>query len=97
MKLSQYSDYEKYLLIASNTSKLSGGYQGFVNLREVLQIVKTMFSKQTTTFEYNNQFYTSKLTISEMGTIINAFDLGIYRKGFELIRSVASQICIGKI
>ena len=97
MKLSQYSDYEKYLLIASNTSKLSGGYQGFVNLREVLQIVRTMFSKQSTTYEYNNSFYTSKLTITEMGTIINSFDLGVYRRGFNLVRSIANQIAIGKI
>ena len=97
MKLSQYSEYEKYLLVAGNSKVLSGGYQGFVNLREVLQIIRTMFSKQSTTYEYNNSYYTSKLTIGEMGTILNSYDLGTYRKGFNLVRSVANQIGIGRI
>ena len=39
MKLSQYSDYEKYILVAQNSKVLSGGYQGFVSLKEVLQII----------------------------------------------------------
>ena len=97
MKLSQYSDYEKYLLVAANSKVLSGGYQGFVNLKEILQIVRTMFSKQSTTYEYNDKWYTSKLTVSEMGTIINSFDMAHYRKGFDLIKTVGNQVCIGKI
>ena len=97
MKLSQYSEYEKYLLVSGNSKVLSGGYQGFVNLREVLQIIRTMFSKQTTTYEYNNNWYTSKITIGEMGTILNSFDMAHYRKGFDLVKLVANQVCIGKI
>ena len=91
------SDYEKYLLIADRTYRLSGGYQGFVNFREVLKLIRTMFSKQTTTYEYNGNYYTSKITIGEMGTIINSFDLATYRRGFNLIRSVSNQIGIGRI
>ncbi len=91
------SDYEKYLLIADSTWRISGGYQGFVNFKEVIGIIRTMFSKQSTTYEYNNNYYTSKITISEMGTILNSFDLGVYRKGFNLVRSVANQIGIGRI
>tara|TARA_B100001094_G_scaffold239968_1_gene235514 strand:+ start:491 stop:784 length:294 start_codon:yes stop_codon:yes gene_type:complete len=97
MKLSQYSDYEKYILVAENSKVLSGGYQGFVNLKEVLQIIRTMFSKQTTTYEYNNNFYTSKITISDMGTILNSFDMGKHRRGFDLVKSIGNQIGIGKI
>ena len=97
MKVSAMSDYEKYLLLADSTNSISGGYQGFVNFKEVLSLIRTMFSKQSTTYEYNNSFYTSKLTISEMGTIINSFDLGVYRRGFNLVRSIANQIAIGKI
>ena len=91
------SDYEKHLLIADSTWRISGGYQGFVNFKEVIGIIRTMFSKQSTTYEYNNNYYTSKITISEMGTILNSFDLGVYRKGFNLVRSVANQIGIGRI
>tara|TARA_B100001248_G_C27325918_1_gene429017 strand:- start:136 stop:429 length:294 start_codon:yes stop_codon:yes gene_type:complete len=97
MKISEMSDYEKYLLIADSTWRISGGYQGFVNFKEVIGIIRTMFSKQSTTYEYNNNYYTSKITISEMGTILNSFDLGVYRKGFNLVRSVANQIGIGRI
>ena len=97
MKVSAMSDYEKYLVIADSTVAVCGSYQGFVNFREVLKLIRTMFSKQSTTYEYNNNFYTSKLTVSEMGTIINSFDLAVYRRGFSLIRSIANQISIGKI
>jgi hypothetical protein len=85
MKVNEMSDYEKYLLIADSTHSISGGYQGFVNFREVIGIIRTMFSKQ------------SKITISEMGTILNSFDLGVFRKGFNSIRSIANQIGIGRI
>jgi hypothetical protein len=97
MKVNEMSDYEKYLLIADSTHSISGGYQGFVNFREVIGIIRTMFAKQTTTYEYNNNYYTSKITISEMGTILNSFDLGVFRKGFNSIRSIANQIGIGRI
>ena len=97
MKISEMSDYEKYLLIADSTYRVSGGYQGFVNFREVIGIIRNMFAKQTTTYEYNNNYYTSKITITEMGTILNSFDLGKYRRGFNLVRSIANQISIGRI
>ena len=97
MKLSEYSDYEKYLLIAVNTNKLSGGYQGFVNFREVIGVIRNMCSKQSTTFEYGGNYYTSKLTLGELSTILNAFDLGTYRVGFNKIKSVANQLLLQKI
>ena len=97
MKISEMSDYEKYLLIADSTYAISGGYQGFVNFREIIGIVRTMFSKQSTTYEYNNNYYTSKITLGEMGTILNSFDLGKFRRGFNSVRSIANQISIGRI
>ena len=97
MKLSQYSDYEKYLLVAANSKVLSGGYQGFVNFREVIGVIRGMVSRQTTTFEYNNNYYTSKITLSEMASILNAFDLGKYRQGFDVVKLVANQLLFKKV
>ena len=39
----------------------------------------------------------SKITITEIVTILNSFDLGKYRKGFSLVRSIANQVGIGRI
>ena len=97
MKLSEYSDYEKYLLVAGSTNKLSGGYQGFVNFREVIGVIRNMCSRQTTTFEYNENYYTSKLTLSELSTILNAYDLGKYRVGFNKVKLIANQLLLQKI
>jgi len=97
MKLSQYSDFEKYLLVSENSKVLSGGYQGFVNFREVIGVIRNMVSRQTTTFEYNNNYYTSKITLSEMASILNAFDLGKYRRGFDVIKLVANQLLFKKV
>jgi len=41
MKISEMSDYEKYLLIADSTYRISGSYQGFVNFREVIGRIKS--------------------------------------------------------
>ena len=68
-----------------------------VNFREVIGIIRTMFSKQSTTYEYNNSYYTSKITIGEMGTILNSYDSATYRRGFNLVRSIANQVGIGRI
>ena len=97
MKVSEMSDYEKYLLIADRTNRLSGGYQGFVNFREVIGVIKNMCSKQSTTFEYDGSFHTSKLTLSELSSISNAFDIGSYRTGFNKIKLIANQLKIQKI
>ena len=97
MKVANMSDYEKYLLIADRTYRLSGGYQGFVNFREVIGVIRNMCSKQSTTFEYGGNYYTSKLTLSELSTILNAFDLGKYRVGFNKIKLIANQLLLQKI
>tara|TARA_A100001011_G_scaffold333270_1_gene360924 strand:- start:430 stop:723 length:294 start_codon:yes stop_codon:yes gene_type:complete len=97
MKVVNYSDYEKYLLIADRTHTLSGGYQGFVNFREVIGVIRNMCSKQSTTFEYSGNYHTSKLTLSELSSILNAFDSGSYRNGFEKIKLIAHQLLLQKI
>ena len=97
MKVANYSDYEKYLLIADRTHTLSGGYQGFVNFREVIGVIRNMCSKQSTTFEYGGNYYTSKITLSELSTILNSFDIGKYRIGFNKIKIIANQLLLQKI
>ena len=91
------SDYEKYLLIADKTYRLSGGYQGFVNFREVMGVINTMCSKQSTTFEYGGNYYTSNLSLSELSTISNSFEIGRYRVGFNKIKVIANQLMFQKI
>ena len=68
-----------------NVSILSHGYQGFVNFREVIGVIRNMFSKQVLLMNMVI-VTTSKLTIGEMGTILNSYDLGTYR-GFNLTKS----------
>jgi len=97
MKVANMSDYEKYLLLADRTYRLSGGYQGFVNFREVIGVIRNMCSKQSTTFEYGGDYFTSKLTLSELTTILNSFDLGVFRNGFNKIKLIANQLLLRKI
>ena len=61
MKVSQFSDYEKYILLADKC-KLPMGYESFLRYKEVISFVKDMVGKQNDTFMHNGTIYSKKIT-----------------------------------
>jgi len=91
------TDYEKYLILASYDRTLSGGYQGYIGMREVIKVLESMSQKQTNTYLYNDKFYESSLTITEVNTILECFDDGTYRTGLKKVKLVANQMGVRNI
>lgn len=89
--------YEKYLILASYEKTLSGGYEGYIGITEVIKILEQMSQKQQTTYLYNDKFYNSPLTITEVNTILDCWKDGTYRRGFKKVKFVANQMGVRNI
>ena len=86
------TDYEKYLILASYEPALSGGYQGYIGIRDVMNVIELMSQKQNTSYLYNDKFFESSLTIGEVNTILDCWNDGTYRTGLKKVKLVANQM-----
>ena len=92
MKSEKWSGYDKYVVLADQCKYLSGGYEGFVNLREIMETLTLMCSKQQNTYTYNGEMYVSKLTPAEIQKIQSAFDFGTYNNSIEKLKYIFMDI-----
>ena len=91
------NDYERYLVLASYELVLSGGYEGFVNLREVVSVLEGISQKQNTSYLYNDEFKESPITLKDVNTILECWSDGKHRSGLKKVKTFASQIGVRKI
>ena len=91
MKVSQFSDYEKYILLADKC-KLPLGYESFLRYKEVISFVKDMIGKQNDTFMHNGTIYSKKITSSEATSLVDS--LVKRRVNVYNLKLVANQIGI---
>jgi hypothetical protein len=91
MKQSQFSEYERYLLMA-HKSGLQATYASFLNFKNVISLMKQVASKTDDTFLYNGTIYKKKITSSEARSLLD----GIFRNrcNKRTLRIVASQLKI---
>jgi len=92
------SDYEKYLLLSDHKDRtVSGDYTGFINIKQVIEIIQTMSQNRNTSYLYNGDFKQSGLSMTDINTIVSCWEDGKYRSGFKNIKKVAGQMGIRKI
>ena len=91
------TDYEKYLVLASYDRTLSGGYEGYIGIKEVIKILEQMSQKQTNSYLYNDKYYESSLTNGEIKTILDCWNDGTYRAGLKKVKLVANQMGVRNI
>ena len=91
------TDYERYLILASHATILAGGYQGYIGIRDVIEVMQLMSQKQQTSYLYNDEFKTSALTITEINTILECWVDGKHRIGFNKIKLLANQMGVRDI
>jgi len=97
MENKSMNEYEKYLILASYESALSGGYEGFIGIKEVIAVAEGISQKQNTSYLYNDEFKESPLTIKEIDTVLDCWSDGKHRRGLNKIRLLASQIGVRRI
>ena len=91
------SDFERYLVLASYEPVLSGGYEGYCNIIEVIKVLEGISQKQNTSYLYNDEFKESPITLKEVNTILECWNDGKHRAGLKKVKSFANQIGVRKI
>ena len=91
MKVSQFSDYEKYILLADKC-KLPLGYESFLRYKEVISFVKDMIGKQNDTFMHNGTIYNKKISTSDANSLVDSLEKR--RVNAFYLKLVANQIGI---
>lgn len=89
--------YDRYLILASYSTKISGDYSGYVGFRELVDVLENIAVKQINTYLYNGNHYTSELTINEVNVILDCVKDGKYNSGFDKLRKISNQIGIRRI
>ena len=46
MKKTRWSGYDKYLVFSDKTNVLKGNYNGYLNFRDVMEVVNTLHTKE---------------------------------------------------
>ena len=91
MKVSQFSDYEKYILLADKC-KLPLGYESFLRYKEVISSVKDMIGKQNDTFMHNGTIYNKKISTSDANSLVDSLEKR--RVNVFYLKLVANQLKI---
>ena len=89
MKVSQFSDYEKYILLADKC-KLPMGYESFLRYKEVISFVKDMVGKQNDTFMHNGTIYNKKISTSDANSLVDSLEKR--RVNVFYLKLVANQL-----
>ena len=92
MNSTQFSDFEKYLLVSDKTKILHGTYPAFIRLRELMGSLNQMVKKNSNTYTYYGELYVSRLTNSEVSKIQSCLDLGEYNSSLDNLRYIFVDI-----
>jgi hypothetical protein len=73
MKTHQFSDYEKYIILADKC-KLPIGYESFLRFKEVISFVKDMVGKQNDSFVHNGTIYNKRISTSDANSLVDSLE-----------------------
>ena len=94
MNSSQFSDFEKYILVSDKTKLLHGTYPGYLMFKELMFTLNSMTSKQTNTYIYNGEVYVSKLTNAEIQKIQTCYDTGKSTSHLDKLKYICMDLGI---
>ena len=94
MNSTQFSDFEKYILVSGNTKLLHGTYPAFIRLRELMSSLNQMVKKNSNTYTYYGEVYVSNLTAPEINKIQECLDTGKWTSQFEKLKHVCVDLGI---
>ena len=65
MEMKNWSDYDKYLILADNSygkQKIRDTYESFLNYKIVIDVINRIAFTDKSTYSYNNNIYNKKIT-----------------------------------
>ena len=94
MKKTRWSGYDKHLVFSDKTNVLKGNYNGYLNFRDVMEVVNTLHTKRNTSYLYNGDLIQFNLRQGDVESIYNSWHESEYRQSFDYIRFVANKLDI---
>ena len=93
MKKNRWTGYDRYLVFSDKSSALIGNYQGYLNFREVIDVVDKLYRKRNTTYLYNGELLTfNNIKQSDIESIFNSWNNSEYTRGFDKVRYIANKL-----
>jgi|TARA_Y100000114_G_scaffold119701_1_gene114456 thiaminase len=92
MRVEQASDFERYVVLSNYTKLFSGSYPNFLRLKELMNALNQMVTKNNNTYTYYGELYVSSLTNPEISKIQSCLDLGVYNSSLEKIKHIFVDI-----
>ena len=93
MKLSSWSTYCKYIVLADNSSsKLMGNYSAFMNFLNVKDIINNIAFSDKLTYSSDGDIYKRKITSSDAKIILNNIKECKWNEKTEKMLLIANQL-----
>ena len=92
MKMDQWGDFAKYIVLADNASdNLNSGFEPFLEFRRVVDALKIIAKTDGSNYYFGNNVYSKPISCSRAQTILDGINMCKYDKK---ILTVAKQIGI---
>jgi|TARA_B100001758_G_scaffold133943_1_gene115320 hypothetical protein len=92
MKKVRWTGYDKYLVFADKTNVLKGNYNGYINFKDVMDVVDKLHAKRNNSYLYNGELLTFDIKQGDIESLYNSWHEGEYRRGFDVVRKVANKL-----
>jgi hypothetical protein len=92
MKITNMSDYDRYIILADSSGKYHPDYQSFLNFNRIQKALSKIGSSQSSNYLYKDDIYDKPITSSEARQILQNFNEFKYEKVNDLVRRVANQL-----
>jgi len=91
MKKHQYSEYEKYILMADK-DKMTQTYASFLGFKTIVSFIKEIVGKTGDTFLHNGTIYKKRITSNEAIKFLESLTKG--RCDVDTLRRIGTQLSI---
>ena len=90
MKKSNFSAYEKYIILCDKTKGFKLGYHNFLNFKSVLPFLNAIANKIGDNIVFEGDIYKKKISSNEASTILE--NINSYNCNYEKFRIAANHI-----
>ena len=93
MKLSRWSTYSRYIVLADHSSgRLVGNYSTFTNFLDVKDVINNIAFSDKSTYSSGGDIYKRKITSSDAKIILNNIEECTWNDKTSLMLLVANQL-----
>ena len=93
MKMDRWSDYAKFLVLASNSDgRLKPDYVAYLEFKKVKEVINNIAFSDKSTYSSNGNIYNRKITSTDAKNILSNIDECKWNQKTSLMLLVASQL-----